>query len=114
MTVFTAMPPPRFSMLCAPGSAWNKGGGLASSSPDFLLQRLAAVTAQRDIAAVALGRCVLRPWHLVPLGTLARQQTPARGPTELPEGTSGDYILQWDNILFISSARPRTKKKKRP
>ena len=40
------------------------GGGLASSAHEWLLQRLGAVTAQRGIAAVALGRCVLRPWHL--------------------------------------------------
>ena len=39
-------------------------GGLASSAHEWLLQRLGAVTAQRGIAAVALGRCVLRPWHL--------------------------------------------------
>jgi len=40
------------------------GGGLASSAHEWLLQRLGAVTAQRGIAAVALGRCVLLPWHL--------------------------------------------------
>ena len=34
------------------------GGGLASSAHEWLLQRLGAVTAQRGIAAVALGRCV--------------------------------------------------------
>jgi len=40
------------------------GGGLASSAHEWLLQRLGAVAAQRGIAADALGRCVLRPWHL--------------------------------------------------
>jgi hypothetical protein len=50
------------------------GGGLASSAHELLLQRLGAVPAQRGIAAVALGRCVLRPWHLVSLGTLVKRQ----------------------------------------
>ena len=50
------------------------GGGLASSAHELLLQRLGAVTAQRGIAAVALGRCVLRPGHLVSLGTLVKRQ----------------------------------------
>jgi hypothetical protein len=50
------------------------GGGLASSAYEWLLQRLGAVIAQRAIAAVALGRCVLRPWHLVSLGTLVKRQ----------------------------------------
>jgi hypothetical protein len=40
------------------------GGGLASSAHEWLLQRLGAVAAQRGIVADALGRCVLRPWHL--------------------------------------------------
>jgi hypothetical protein len=48
----------------SPGSPWNIGGGLASSADEWLLQRLGAAIAQRDMAAVALGRCVLRPWHL--------------------------------------------------
>ena len=39
-------------------------GGLASSAHEWLLQRLGAGIAQRGVAAVALGRCVLRPWHL--------------------------------------------------
>ena len=39
-----------------------------------LLQRLGAVIAQRGIAADALGRCVLRPWHLESLGTLVKRQ----------------------------------------
>jgi hypothetical protein len=42
------------------------GDGLASSEHEWLLQRLAAVIAQRGIFAVA--RCVLRSWHLVSLG----------------------------------------------
>ena len=50
------------------------GGGLASSAHELLLQRLAAVIAQHGIAAVALGRCVLRPWHLESLGTLVKRQ----------------------------------------
>ena len=52
-----------FSMCCVPvlGAV---DGGLASSAHEWLLQRLGAVIAQRGIAAVALGRCVLRPWHL--------------------------------------------------
>ncbi len=51
------------------------GGGLASSAHEWLLQRPGAVIAQRGIAAVALGRCVLRPWHLESLGTLVKRQT---------------------------------------
>jgi hypothetical protein len=51
-------------------------GGLASSAHEWLLQRLAAVIAQRGIAAVAFGRCVLRPWHLVPLLALVKRQAP--------------------------------------
>ena len=39
-------------------------GSLASSAHEWLLQHLGTVVAQRVIAAVALGRCVLRPWHL--------------------------------------------------
>jgi len=50
------------------------GGGLASSAHEWLVQHLGAVTAQRGIAAVALGRCVLRPGHLVSLGTLVKRQ----------------------------------------
>ena len=53
--------PPVFCDLAVLGAV---GGGLASSAYEWLLQRLGAVTAQRGIAAVALGRCVLRPWHL--------------------------------------------------
>ena len=53
--------PPVFCDLAVLGAV---GGGLASSAHEWLLQRLGAVTAQRGIAAVALGRCVLRPWHL--------------------------------------------------
>ena len=52
------------------------GGGLASSAHEWLLQRLGAVFAQRGIAAVAFGRCVLHPWHLVSLGTLFKRQAP--------------------------------------
>ena len=62
-------------MVCEPGIPWNRGGGLASSAHEWLLQRLGAVTAQRG-NAVALGRCVLRPWHLVSLGTLVKRQAP--------------------------------------
>jgi hypothetical protein len=50
------------------------GGGLASIAHEWLLQSLGAVIAQRGIAAVALGRCVLRPWHLESLGTLVKCQ----------------------------------------
>ena len=50
------------------------GGGLASSAHEWLLQRLGAAIAQCGIAAFALGRCVLRPWHLVSLGTLVKRQ----------------------------------------
>jgi hypothetical protein len=39
------------------------GGGLASSAHEWLLS--AVIAQQRGIAAVALARCVLRPWHLV-------------------------------------------------
>ena len=46
------------------------GGGLASSAHEWLLQRLAAVIAQRGIA-VALAPRVLRPVHL---GTLVKNQ----------------------------------------
>ncbi len=53
--------PPVFCDLAVLGAV---GGGLASSAHEWLLQRLGAVTAQRGIAAVALGRCVLLPWHL--------------------------------------------------
>jgi hypothetical protein len=60
-------------VVCEPGISWNKCGGLASSAHEWLLQRLGAVTAQRG-NAVALGRCVLRPWHLVSLGTLVKRQ----------------------------------------
>ena len=49
------------------------GCGLASSAHEWLLQRLAAVIAQLAIAD-ALGRCVLRPWHLLPLLTLVKRQ----------------------------------------
>jgi hypothetical protein len=45
------------------------GGCLASSAHEWLLQRPGADIAQRGIAAVALSRCVLRPWHLESLGT---------------------------------------------
>ena len=54
------------------------GGGLASSAHEWLLQRLGAVAAQRGIAADALGRCVLRPWHLESLGTLVTSQASSR------------------------------------
>ena len=50
------------------------GGGLASSAHGWLLQRLGAVAAQRGIAADALGRCVLRPWHLESLGNLVKRE----------------------------------------
>ena len=40
------------------------GGGLASSAYEWLLQRLAAVIAQRGIASIGLARC-LRRWHLL-------------------------------------------------
>ena len=35
---------------------------------------LGAVVAPSGTAAVALGRCVLRPWHLESLGTLVKRQ----------------------------------------
>ena len=50
------------------------GGGLASRAHEWLLQRLGAVIAQRGTAAVTLGRCVLRPWHLESLGTLVKRE----------------------------------------
>jgi hypothetical protein len=50
------------------------GGGLASSSHEWLLHRLEAVIAQRGIAVVAFGRCDMRPWHLESLGTLVKRQ----------------------------------------
>ena len=54
-----------FSMCCVHLAVLGAvGGSLASSAHEWLLQRLGAVVAQRGIAAVALGRCVLRPWHL--------------------------------------------------
>jgi len=55
------------------------GGGLASSAYEWLLQRLGAVIAQRGIAAVALGRCALRPWHLKSLGFVKRKAAWANG-----------------------------------
>ena len=60
MTAFIAMPP----VFCDLAVLGAVGGGLASSAHEWLLQRLGAVIAQRGIAAVALGRCVLLPWHL--------------------------------------------------
>ena len=60
------------------------GGGLASSAHEWLLQRLGAVAAQRGIAADALGRCVLRPWHLESLGTLVTSQ--AAGANGVADG----------------------------
>ena len=71
MTAFIAMPPV-FYMLCAPGSPWSSRR--RSCIDEWLLQRLGAVIAQRGIAADALGRCVLRPWHLESLGTLVKRQ----------------------------------------
>ena len=66
------------------------GGGLASSAHEWLLQHLAAVIAQRGIDAVALARCVLRPGHLVPLGTLVKRQAPwANGVADGRGETSG-------------------------
>jgi hypothetical protein len=65
MTAFIAMP--FFFMCCVHLAVLGAvGGGLASSAHEWLLQRLGAVIAQRGIAAVALGRCVLRRWHLEP------------------------------------------------
>ena len=55
---------------------YKAGGGHASCAHEWLLQRLAVVIAQGGIAAVALGRCVLSPWHLVPLGTLVKHEAP--------------------------------------
>ena len=64
MTSFIARPP-LFHVWCVNLAVLGTvGGGLASSAHEWLLQRLGAVIAQRDIAAVALGRCDLRPWHL--------------------------------------------------
>ena len=77
-------------MLCAPGSPWNsrrrsciERTRAASAAP------LEQLFAQRGIAAVALARCVLRPWHLVSLGTLVRRQ--ATGANGVADGgaTSG-------------------------
>ena len=62
MTVFIA--PPRFGVLCSPGSPWNRGGGLASSAHERLLQRLAAAIAQRGQERQSCP--VLRPLHRVP------------------------------------------------
>jgi hypothetical protein len=42
------------------------------------------VAAQRGIAADALGRCVLRPWHLESLGTLVTSQ--AAGANGVADG----------------------------
>jgi len=58
------------------------GGGLASKAHGWLLQLLAAVIAQRGIAALA--RCVFRPWRLVPLEQAPKSSFKPRGPTELP------------------------------
>ena len=72
------------------------GGGLASSAHEWLVQRMGAVTARRGIAAVALGRCVLRPWHLVSLGSLVllvkRQAARANGLAD--EGREVFHIYQ--------------------
>jgi hypothetical protein len=74
MTAFIARPP-RFLCQCVHLTVLGAvGGGLASSAQEWLLQRLGAVIAQRGIAADALGRCVLRPWHLESLGTLVKRQ----------------------------------------
>ena len=54
-----------FSVKCAHLAVLGTiGGGLASGAHEWLLQHLAAVITQRGIA-VAVGSCVLRPWHLV-------------------------------------------------
>ena len=85
--------PPVFCDLAVLGAV---GGGLASSAHEWLLQRLGAVIAQRVIAAVALGRCVLRPWHLVSLGSLVllvkRQAARANGLAD--EGREVFHIYQ--------------------
>ena len=73
MTAFIAMP--FFFMCCVHLAVLGAvGGGLASSAHEWLLQRLGALIAQRGIAAVALCRCGLRPWHLESLGTLVKRQ----------------------------------------
>jgi hypothetical protein len=59
---------PPFSVCCVSWQSLEQiGGGLASSAHEWLLQRFAAVTAQRGIADVG-------PWHLVSLGTLVKRQ----------------------------------------
>ena len=58
-------------------------GGLASSAHERLLQRLAAVIAQRGIAALA--RFVLRPWHLESLDTLVK-------PFYVPWVDGGNFV----------------------
>ena len=64
----------QFGVLCAPGSPLNCRWR-SSIERTRVLQRLAAVIAQRGIA-VAIAHRVLRPWHLVPLGTLVKRQAP--------------------------------------
>ena len=79
------------------------GGCLASSAHEWLLHRLGAAVAQRGIAAVALGRCVLRPWHLESLGTLVTSQASSRrGQRSCRRGsdrkTSGAALSRADDI----------------
>ena len=70
------------------------GGGLASSAHEWLLQRLGALIAQRGIAAVALCRCGLRPWHLESLGTLVKRQ--AAWANGVADGrATGSFVLPW-------------------
>ena len=76
MTAFIAKAAPFYVCCVHLAVLGTVGGGLALSAHEWLLQRLGAGIAQRGIAAVALGRCVLRPWHLVSLGTLVKRQAP--------------------------------------
>ena len=56
----------------------GSGSVSAQSAHEWLLHRPGAVAAQRVIAADALGRCVLSPWHLESLGTLVTSQASSR------------------------------------
>ena len=103
MTAFIARPP---RLLCAMHLAvlGTGGGGLTSSAREWLLQRLAAAIAQRDIATVALCRCVLRPWHLVSLGTLVKHQAAwANGVADLGATGTRRALLKFRGPVSQSS-----------
>jgi hypothetical protein len=72
------------------------GGCLASSAHEWLLQRLAAVITLLGIAAVALGRCVLRLWHLVSLALAKLQALWDKGVAD--GGADGEAVAKKLNV----------------